>query len=107
MACGSCTGRSCRPLPQDLAAVLAAGCGCARTVLALSVAAELQQSVHASFAQALAALDARFIAPALAALRDGALARVTLIANDTALTVRRRSALRIWRRGRPGLASLT
>jgi hypothetical protein len=98
-------GGSCRPLPQELAGVLAPAVG-ACTVLALSVAAELQQSLHASFAQALGALDERFIAPALAALGDGALASVTLVGNDTALTVRRRSALRIWRRGRPGLASL-
>jgi hypothetical protein len=99
-------GDSCRPLPQDLSAVLALAAD-APLVLALSVAAELQQSLHESFAQALAALDARFIAPALAALPGGTLAGVTLLANDTALTVHRRSALRIWRRGRPGLASLT
>ena len=99
-------GASCRPLPQDLSAVLAPAAD-APIVLALSVAAELQQSPHASFAQALAALDARFIAPALAALQGGTLSGVTLLANDTALTVHRRSALRIWRRGRPGLASLT
>ena len=99
-------GQRCRPLPQDLAAVLSAGAN-APAVLALSVAAELQQSPQLSFAQALGALDARFIAPALAALRGGTLARVTLVANDTALSVRRGSALRIWRRGRPGLASLT
>ena len=99
-------GESCRPLPQDLSAVLAPAAD-APIVLALSVAAELQQSPHASFAQALAALDARFIAPALAALQGGTLSGVTLLANDTALTVHRRSALRIWRRGRPGLASLT
>ncbi len=98
-------GQRCRPLPEDLTAVLSAG-GDAPTVLALSVAAELQ-SRHASFAQALGTLDERFIAPALAALQAGTLASVTLVANDTALTVRRRSALRIWRRGRPGLASLT
>ena len=99
-------GDCCRALPQDLTGVLSAAAE-GPTVLALSVAAELQQSAHASFAQALAALDARFIVPALAALQGGTLLSVTLVANDTALTVHPRSALRIWRRGRPGLASLT
>jgi hypothetical protein len=99
-------GHSCRPLPQDLAAVLSSAVD-APTVLALSLAAELQQSPQVSFAQALGALDERFIAPALAALRGRTLAQVTLAANDTALTVRRGSARRFWRRGRPGLASLT
>lgn len=99
-------GGNCQPLPQDLAAVLSAAVD-APAVLALSLAAELQQSEHASFAHALGALDQRFIAPALAALKEGTLPSVTLVANDTALTVGRRSALRIWRRGRPGLASLT
>jgi hypothetical protein len=99
-------GGNCRPLPPDLGAVLEPAVE-TRTLLALSVAAELQQSTHASFAQALGALDARFIAPALAALGRGTLRSVTLAGNDTALSVRRGSALRIWRRARPGLASLT
>ena len=99
-------GHSCRPVPQDLAAVLT-GTDDAPAVLALSVAAELQQSRRASFAQALGSLDERFIAPALAGLNGGALSGVTLLANDMALRVGRHSALRIWRRSRPGMTSLT
>jgi hypothetical protein len=94
-------GAQCSPVPQDLQAVL--GAGARRTVLALSVAAQLEESMSATFSEALAMLDARFIAPALAAL-GGTLASVTLIANDTALRVRRGSGLKRWRRARPALA---
>jgi len=53
----------------------------------------------------LRALDERFIAPALTQLRRGHLERVTLIANDHALQLHRRSALKVWRRARAGLES--
>jgi hypothetical protein len=56
---------------------------------------------------ALAALDARFVAPALQALRAKDLASVTLLANDTRLHLTRHSRWRFWRRDRPGLAGLT
>jgi hypothetical protein len=59
-----------------------------------------------SFTEGLARLDERFIAPAVAALRSGSLARLTLIANDRALTLGRRSALRVWRRARAPLEAL-
>ena len=54
---------------------------------------------------AAAALDRRMIQPALAALGDGSLERLTLIANDTRVTLGRHSGLRLWRRARPGLAA--
>jgi hypothetical protein len=98
-----CGGR-CRPVPETTADLLRGGER--RTVLALSVAAELQASMPMQFTEAVAALDARFIAPALGALREGTLAVLTLIANDTALRVRRGSALKLWRRPRAGLAGL-
>jgi hypothetical protein len=95
-------GLQCRPLPEAVPGLLRGAER--RTVLTLSVAAELRASMPMQFTEALAALDARFIAPALAALRAGELAVLTLIANDTALSVRRGSALKRWRRARPGLA---
>jgi hypothetical protein len=85
-------GGVCRALPQRLEDVLAdehAG----GVVLVLTLA------------QSLAHLDARFVSPALKALRRGEVSSVTLIANDTRVTLRRRSHLRLWRRMRAGLRS--
>ncbi|GAC1454260.1 MAG: hypothetical protein PVSMB6_09760 [Steroidobacteraceae bacterium] len=53
--------------------------------------------------QGLAELDARFVSPALKALKGGAVERVTLLANDTCTTVGPRSGRRFWRRARPGI----
>jgi hypothetical protein len=97
-------GLGCAELPADLAELLPR-CA-ARTVLALSLAAELQRSPGATFGQALARLDECFIAPALQALRRGHLSELTLLANDRALNVPRRALLRRWRRAAAGLASL-
>ena len=92
MGCGGCTERAAGRLPRGPHGGARPGLrmrpSCSRCRLPMSCGSP----VHASFAQALAALDARFIAPALAALQAGELAGVTLLANDTALTVRRRSA---------------
>jgi hypothetical protein len=96
-------GAQCGPVPESLGTAL--GAGARRTVVTLSVATELQESISSTFTEALARLDARFITPALAALHLGTLAGVTLIANDVALSVRRGSGLKLWRRPRAGLAS--
>jgi hypothetical protein len=56
-----------------------------------------------SLAPTLAQLDARFISPAIEALRRGAADIVTLIANDTCVTLGPRSGRHFWRRARPGL----
>jgi hypothetical protein len=90
-------GRVCRALPQRLEAVIANE-EAPGAVLALEVGEELRSGGHGSFAAALAALDTRFVSPALAALRRGRLERVTLIANDRRVTLRRHSGLRLWRR---------
>jgi hypothetical protein len=97
-------GAQCAAVPEGLGPLLRAGAR--RSVLALSVAAQLQESTSLRFTEALARLDARFITPAVKALRARTLASVTLIANDTALSVQRGSALKLWRRPRAGLASL-
>ncbi len=97
-------GARCEPLPADLAALLQAGAG-ADVVLALRVAQELQTQMPVSFTEGLARLDERFIAPAVAALRAGQIGRLTLVANDRALTMGRRSTLRVWRRSRAPLAA--
>jgi hypothetical protein len=97
-------GSRCEPLPRDLDALQAGAV--ADVVLTLRVAEELQTKMPVSFTDGLARLDARFIAPAVAALRAGALGRLTLIANDQALSLGPRSALKVWRRARAPLASL-
>ncbi len=97
-------GARCEPLPHELDGVL--GAPGAEAVLALRVGAELQNDM-VSFAEGLGRLDARFIAPALAALRAGGCGRLTLIANDTLLSMRRRSTLRRWRRARSAAVAFT
>jgi len=88
----------CRALPQRLEEVLA-------DEHAGGVVLVLQTDSHDTLAQALARLDERFVSPALKALRRGEVSSVTLIANDTRVTLRRRSHLRLWRRPRAGLRS--
>ena len=97
-------GLECTDPPADVAALLPLRAPC--TVVALSLAEALQRAPHATFWQALAGLDERFIAPALAALRRGQLGELTLLANDRALRVTRHALLRRWRRAAAGLASL-
>ena len=88
----------CRALPQRLQEVL-------EDELACGVVLVLQTDGHYTLAQALARLDERFVSPALKALRRGEVSSVTLIANDTRVTLRRHSHLRLWRRPRAGLRS--
>lgn len=97
-------GARCEPLPADLPTLLQADAG-ADVVLALRVAQELQTKMPVSFTEGLARLDQRFFAPAVAALRAGHLGLLTLIANDRALILGRRSTLRVWRRARAPLAA--
>ena len=97
-------GEACRAPPARLDEVLVEA-RAPRAVLVAPVAAQLQGSPHSSAAEALARLDERLIAPALAALRRGRLARTTLILNDVRVTLGRTSRFKLWRRQRAGLAS--
>ena len=94
----------CRALPGRLEDVLADE-HARGVVLILEVGRELQPGGHDTLTGCVARLDARFVSPALTALRRGEVASVTLIANDTRITLRRRSHLRLWRRPRAGLRS--
>ena len=76
-----------------------------RAVVVAALAHELPGEEW-SLPAAAAALDRRLIQPAVAALRDGSLQRLTLIANDTRIALGRRSGLKRWRRPRAGLAAL-
>ena len=97
-------GSVCRDLPQRLDG--AAEAQAAGAVWVLEVGRELQRAGDSTFEEALARLDAAFVSPAVEALRRGALASVTVVANDRRTTLRRRSRLRLWRRPRAGLRSL-
>ena len=94
----------CRALPERLEDVLADKHALG-VVLVVELGQESQTDQHYTLAQSLARLDARFVSPALKALRHGEVSSVTLIANDTRVTLRRRSHLRLWRRARAGWRS--
>jgi len=97
-------GSECRGLPgrfEDVASAASA----AGAVLIVDAGAELERDAESTLADALSRLDARFVSPALEALRRGEVEGVTLIANDTLVSLRRHSHLRVWRRARAaGLA---
>ncbi len=97
-------GSACRALPQDLAAAMSDG-EAQRAVLVLEAGGELHSGFQGTVAEAVAQFDRRFVSPALRALRGGECANLTLIVNDTRVTMRRTSALRRWRRSRAGLGA--
>jgi hypothetical protein len=76
-----------------------------RVILVLEAGGELHSGFQGTVAEALAQFDSRFVSPALRALRRGECANVTLIVNDTRVTMRRTSALRRWRRAHTGLGA--
>jgi hypothetical protein len=59
---------------------------------------------HDTVADALGRIDARLVAPALAALRGAGLERLSVILNDACVHLQRGSLRRFWRRARGGLA---
>ena len=77
-----------------------------RAVLVAEVTPILQSNPRWSIFEALADLDRRLVSPALTALRQGKLASVILIANDTELRIRRHDHLRFWRRHQSTLMGL-
>ncbi|MBS0377680.1 MAG: hypothetical protein JSS29_04275 [Proteobacteria bacterium] len=97
-------GQRAGALPRDFGALGGAVGGSA--VLMLRVAQELQASMSGHFLEALAALDARFIEPAVAALGRGALRSLTVLANDRCLQLHPGASWRFWRRGRTGSEAL-
>jgi hypothetical protein len=94
-------GRACEALPARLAVEEDAA---NLEVWVLEVREELAAAGGgASLAHALAQLDVRFISPALEALKGGMAGSVTLMANDTRVTLTPRSGRKFWRRARPGI----
>jgi hypothetical protein len=76
-----------------------------RTVLVVEAGNLLQDSAE-DFGTALGRLDARYLSPAVAALRAGRIERLRLMANDRCLTLTRRSHWQFWRRPAAGLTGL-
>jgi len=97
-------GRALQRLPERTEALFADPPG-ERTLVVAELAGELPGEAVWSVTAAAAALDRRLIQPALAALRDRSLGRLTLIANDTRIEVGRLSGMKRWRRARAGLAA--
>ncbi|HXZ60674.1 MAG TPA: hypothetical protein VEG26_10885 [Steroidobacteraceae bacterium] len=97
-------GAALEALPEGPAALWAER-RAARAVLLAELAGAAPDAGPWSLPAAAAALDRRLVRPALAALSAGRLARLTLIANDTRITLGRLSGLRRWRRPRPGLGA--
>jgi hypothetical protein len=77
-----------------------------RAVLVAEVTPMLHSNPHWTIFEALAEFDRHFVSPSLAALRQGTLESVTLIANDTELRIRRHDRLRFWRRRQSTLTGL-
>jgi len=98
---GQLMGAAVRPIPERAETLFAADTE--RVVVVAELAGGTERSW--SLPEASQAIDAQLIRPALAALRSGALGRLTLIANDTRLSIGRLSALKRWRVRRPGLQS--
>jgi len=97
-------GSVCRALPADLRGVRA-GADAERVIVVAEGSAELQHTGESTVADAVAALDERFVSPAMRALRHGELTQVTLVLNDVGFALARSSLRRLWRRTRRGLES--
>ena len=94
-------GSVVRPAPQRIEELL--GANAPAGVLLVELGEELGDE-HDTAADALRRIDARLVAPALAALRGAALERLSVTLNDTCVHLRRGSLRRFWRRKRGGLA---
>ena len=96
-------GLESRPAAQISAM---SGAGARRTLCVLEVVEALQRQGAMSFPEALAELDRRVIAPAVAALRQRRIDSLVLLANDRRWMLRALDGLKFWRRGRAGLEAL-
>jgi hypothetical protein len=100
------SGGDCWPVPDTLQDVLSYA-EVVRAAVVVEAGPVLQSHPRWTLVEALGALDAQFIAPALQALRTGQLTGVVLLANGCSLTVRAKDLRRWWRPRRAPLAGLT
>jgi hypothetical protein len=98
-------GANVLPLPPQLAGIFSYP-QAQRAVLVIEVGDMLHANPRWTFFDAIAQIDTRFMAPAVAALRRGDVGRLVLLANDRELTVRARDRFKFWRRALPGLSGL-
>jgi hypothetical protein len=98
-------GAKVSPLPQQLADVFGYP-HAQRAVLVIEIGVMLQSNPKWTFFDAVADIDRRFIAPAVAALNGGQCRRLVVLANDYERTLRASDRLKFWRRARPGLSGL-
>ncbi len=80
--------------------------GSQRAVFVTEVTPMLHSNPHWTVFEALAEIDRRLVSPALAALRQGTLESLILIANDTELRIRRHDHQKFWRRRQSALTGL-
>jgi hypothetical protein len=97
-------GLACHAVPPGVDAVLGSDAP-GRAVLVVEAGSLLKEGTE-DLGAALAQLDARYLAPAVRALRAGRIGRLRLIANDRCLTAGSGAALRFWRRPRAGLRGI-
>jgi hypothetical protein len=98
-------GDQTHPLPDQLTGLLE-GPQPQRAVVVVEVTPMLHLNPHWTVLEALAEIDRRFVSPAIARLKEGALESIVLLANDMQLRVRPVDRFKVWRRPRPGIASL-
>ena len=103
-------GAQSLPLPTQLSDLFSHSPDNRPTTQRAALVVELTPLLHTNprwtVFEALAEIDRRFLTPALAALQQGKVANVVVIANDRKLHVRRRDRLKFWRRPQPGLTGL-
>jgi hypothetical protein len=99
------SGANVLPPPPQLAGIFGYP-QAQRAVLVIEVGDMLHSNPRWTFFDAIAQIDARFMAPALTALRRGDVDRLVILANDRELTLRARDRFRFWRRALPGLSGL-
>lgn len=97
-------GARVEPLPASIEEVLAGPAR--RSVIVVELSEQLVAAPTADLGDALAALDARWLAPAAQLVARGAVRRLAVLANGRCLLLARHDRLRRWRRTRPGLAGL-
>jgi hypothetical protein len=98
-------GDQTHPLPDQLTDLLTDSRP-QRAVLVVEVTSNLHLNPHWTVWEALAEIDRRFVSPAIAALGEGGIESVVLLANDTHWRVHRRDRLKFWRRAHPGITAL-
>lgn len=98
-------GAKVEPLPQHLADVFSYS-RAQRAVVVIEIGLMLQANPGWTFFEAVAAIDRRFIAPAVDALNHGQFGRLVVLANDYELTLRAADRFKFWRRAPSGFSRL-